>query len=208
MTEQLETFNRDQLRVIGRRLRALRIGKGWSLQKLSEDANTSVSAIRKIEVGQSNPSLLTILAIVTALGEPIDKLVTSARPLEGSIRVTRASETRADATDSWGQDFELSEGVENSAMSGRLVHLERNTSLKASPSDDTAPVFGFVLEGIVCVEHETLESVRCAAGDSFHMYASDASKIDAMPNSDARLILMLDNHNLVIETTPTLSENQ
>ncbi|MBT4587810.1 MAG: helix-turn-helix transcriptional regulator [Rhodospirillaceae bacterium] len=203
MTQQSENFSRDQLRVIGRRLRALRVGKGWSLQKLSNDSDTSVSAIRKIEIGQSNPSLLTILAIVTALGEPIDKLVTSARPLEGTIRVTRASETKKDAADSWVQDFELSEGVENSAMSGRLVHLERNSSLKASPGGDTAPVFGFILEGIVSVEHETLGKVRCAAGDSFHMYASNASKIGALPNSDARLILMSDNHNLVVEATST-----
>jgi transcriptional regulator with XRE-family HTH domain len=199
MTQQSENFSRDQLRVIGRRLRALRVGKGWSLQKLSEGSNTSVSAIRKIEVGQSNPSLFTILSIVTALGEPIDKLVTSARPLEGSIRLTRAAETRADVADAWVQEIDLSDGIENSAISGRLFNLERGTSLEASLGDDTVPVFGFVLEGVISVEHETLGSVCCAAGDSFHMYASDASKIYALLKSDARLILMLDNHNTDIE---------
>ncbi len=193
MTQQLENFDRSQLRVVGRRLRTLRVSKGWSLKKLSEAANTSVSAIRKIEVGQSNPSLLTILAIVAALGEPIDKLVTSARPLVGSIRVTRAAEMKN------AGDLGLSDGIENSAMSGRLINLEPNVSLEVPPGEDTAPVFGFVLEGVVSVEHENLGSVRCAAGDSFHMYGSAVGNISATPESAARLILMRDHHNVDIE---------
>ena len=195
MNQPLEHFNRGKLRVVGRRLRSVRVSKGWSLKKLSEASNTSIAAIRKIELGQTNPSLLTILAIVEALGEPIDRLVTSAQSLVGDIRLTRAADSMGDIEDDGAVNFGLSDGVQNPAMSGRLVSLARDTALKLDPNDDTAPVFGFVLEGVVIVEHAELGSIHCAAGDSFHMYRADVGNFRATPQSDARFILLRDHHH-------------
>ena len=74
MTEK-NRFDRSELRAVGRRLRLKRVAKGWSLTHLSEMSGISVAAIRKVELGASNPSLLTIVALVEALDEPVDRLV-------------------------------------------------------------------------------------------------------------------------------------
>ena len=75
-------FGRSELVAVGRRLRLHRVAKSWSLKRLSEVSGVSVAAIRKIELGESNPGLLTVLVLLEALdqtGRPADRRDRGAR---------------------------------------------------------------------------------------------------------------------------------
>lgn len=52
-----------QLKVFGEKLRALRESKGWTLEKTEEMGWPSWQHLQKIESGQKNITLLTILRI-------------------------------------------------------------------------------------------------------------------------------------------------
>ena len=56
-------FGREHLRSLGRRLRELREARSWSLKRLSSESGVSIAAIQKIESGETNPNLLTVLSI-------------------------------------------------------------------------------------------------------------------------------------------------
>jgi transcriptional regulator with XRE-family HTH domain len=61
-------------------VRRLRLERGLSQEALAFDANLTVSAMARIERGQSNPAWTTVLAIAGALGMTLQDL---ARATEG-----------------------------------------------------------------------------------------------------------------------------
>ena len=57
-------------------LKKLRIGKGWSQEKLAREAGISYNTLIKIERGViKNPKIDTIIKIANALGVSIDELI-------------------------------------------------------------------------------------------------------------------------------------
>lgn len=60
--------NEDALRIVGRRVKALRKEQGLSQEKLAEKVGKSVDAISSIERGVSMPMLETAYAMSEALG--------------------------------------------------------------------------------------------------------------------------------------------
>ena len=84
-------FGREHLRSLGRRLRELREARSWSLKRLSSESGVSIAAIQKIEGGETNPNLLTVLAIADVLGESVDRLVAVSRKASQISNVVRGT---------------------------------------------------------------------------------------------------------------------
>ena len=81
-------------------------------------------------------------------------------------------------------------------MSGRSVRLDANAALPFRSDDNKSPVFGFVLEGTLLIEHDEEGRVRCDAGDAFHMHRADAGTIRASADTGARIIVIRDHHHM------------
>jgi transcriptional regulator with XRE-family HTH domain len=60
--------------LLGRRIRSLRIQKGWTQQKLGEKADINYKFLGEIERGQQNPSFGVLAKIATALGVDLPEL--------------------------------------------------------------------------------------------------------------------------------------
>jgi transcriptional regulator with XRE-family HTH domain len=60
--------------VLGLRIRSLRHAKGWSQERLAEEADLDRSYIAGIEVGARNPSLKALERLAKALSVDIDGL--------------------------------------------------------------------------------------------------------------------------------------
>jgi transcriptional regulator with XRE-family HTH domain len=54
--------------LLGRRIRSIRSGKGWTQQELGDEADVNYKFIGEIERGQQNPSLNVLVKIASALG--------------------------------------------------------------------------------------------------------------------------------------------
>jgi transcriptional regulator with XRE-family HTH domain len=154
-------FGREDLRHIGRRLRELREAREWSLKRLSVQSRVSITAIRKIESGESNPSLLTVLAIADVLGESIDRLVAASRKASLINHVVR-SDLPARKSGS------ISLLAPNQPrMRSRLITLAARASLEDVPKDGA--LFAYVLEGSLCLHFSDGTLEQLAVGDSIHV---------------------------------------
>lgn len=62
--------------VVGRRVRAARSAKAWTLDRLAEQSGVSRRMIVNVESGSSNASIATLLRLARALGVSLAELVT------------------------------------------------------------------------------------------------------------------------------------
>jgi transcriptional regulator with XRE-family HTH domain len=63
------------LRILGERIREFRKEKGYSQEKLAEFAEIHVNHVRRIELGQANPTYLVLLRVAEALGMSVHQLL-------------------------------------------------------------------------------------------------------------------------------------
>lgn len=63
------------MRAVGRAVRSLRAGRGWSIDQLGQRAGVSKGALVAVEKATSNPSLGTLVRLADALGVPVTALV-------------------------------------------------------------------------------------------------------------------------------------
>ncbi len=68
-------INSDRLlREFGKHLQQLRIDKGYSTRKFADEADISPSSLGRLEAGQTNPRLITLLKVAEALGVDMNTL--------------------------------------------------------------------------------------------------------------------------------------
>jgi len=65
---------KDAKVVLGRRIRSLRNLKGWTQQKLGEEADVNYKFVGEIERGQQNPSFVILVKIADALEADLPEL--------------------------------------------------------------------------------------------------------------------------------------
>jgi len=63
------------LRVLGERIRELRKDSALSQEALAERAEIHVNHLRRIELGQANPTYLVLLRLTKALGRTLPQLL-------------------------------------------------------------------------------------------------------------------------------------
>jgi transcriptional regulator with XRE-family HTH domain len=147
---------------VGREIRRIREGKGWSQTKLAAAADMGVSGISQIETGARNPSAVTLWKIAEALGVEVGDLYPKAQaslPLEDGKLADRPKVrewlreqdhmSREEFID-WAEEHESLEEIE-----GAIEQLWQNRDqlLESLKADDVAhALFGnpaVLREGLV-----------------------------------------------------------
>lgn len=82
-------------RTIGRRVRAGRIERGWTLDVLAQRSGVSRRMLVNVEQGTTNPSIATLLRLADALGIGLPALVGPDEKNHETVTVRRASEAPA-----------------------------------------------------------------------------------------------------------------
>jgi transcriptional regulator with XRE-family HTH domain len=72
----------DLLSIIGARIRSLRKSKGWSQEKLAEQADLNASYVGKIERGEKNTTFKSLEKVASALGISMIELFKYTEPVE------------------------------------------------------------------------------------------------------------------------------
>jgi transcriptional regulator with XRE-family HTH domain len=156
-------FGREHLRSLGRRLRELREVRRWSLKRLAKESGVSVAAIQKIESGETNPNLLTVLAIADLLGESLDRLVAVSR------RASEVSNVVRGALPAKPLNANLLPSIDRPRMRSRLIALAGGASLKPSEMPKDGALFAYVLDGSLQLQFADGTSEQLATGDSIHV---------------------------------------
>ncbi len=98
MVDRCGSFDNADHRAFGRHWRLMRRRKVRSLRDLSDRSGISIAAIRKVELGASDPGFLTLVAIMDALEGSIDHLIRATNERSNQYQVSRGPETlRAEA---------------------------------------------------------------------------------------------------------------
>ncbi len=63
-----------EVRALGQRVRALRLARKWTLEQAAEASDIDLKHWQKIEAGQINVTLVTLVRIADGLGEPVASL--------------------------------------------------------------------------------------------------------------------------------------
>jgi len=167
-------FGADELRALGRELRRLRISRDWSLKRMATESGVSVAAIQKIESGGTNPSLLTVLSLAEALGQPLDDLVAASRKALKVVALVQGGLARRPDTVS-----DLSLPMTDRNMSAKLIALSPNAELSDLEFD--GPIFAYLLEGSVALTFDGDRVERLRANDAIHL-------LDVFPKRVSNLI--------------------
>ena len=156
-------FGREHLRSLGRRLRELREARSWSLKRLSAESGVSVAAIQKIESGETNPNLLTVLAIADVLGESVDRLVAVSRKASQVSNVVRGTlPTRPFSSI-------LLPSVDRPLITSRVIALAGRASLDQTEIPKDGALFAYVLDGSLQLRFPDGTLEQLGTGDSIHV---------------------------------------
>jgi transcriptional regulator with XRE-family HTH domain len=74
----VKALQREQRR-LGERVRALRLARGWTQESAAETIAISVKQLRRLEQGQANVTLATLVALAAGFRVGLAELFTDAR---------------------------------------------------------------------------------------------------------------------------------
>ena len=75
LKEAANCLSGDTAMTIGKNIKKLRAAKGWTREELARQANISLSAIKKAESANGNPTAQTLKKLIIALGAPSDAVL-------------------------------------------------------------------------------------------------------------------------------------
>jgi transcriptional regulator with XRE-family HTH domain len=184
-------FGADDIASFGQRIRMLREARGWSVQRLAKEAGLSVIAIRGLESGQADPRLRSALSIAEALGEPIDRLVATARAASVSVRLVRREEQPSPPP---GQVSlaEVTGELHEPRMQTEVVRFGVGARIKVPTQLVDRPTFCYVLEGTVTVTFGDGEAVELEEGDSIHFMNERRVDIANVRRTSAKILRVID----------------
>ena len=156
-------FGREHLRSLGRRLRTLREARKWSLKRLSVESGVSVVAIQKIESGQTNPSLLTVMAIADVLGESVDRLVAVSR------KASEVSHVAFGTLPVRATGASLLPAIDRARIKSRLIAIPPRASLDSADIPKEGAVFAYVMNGSLQLRFADGSSEQLGTGDFIHV---------------------------------------
>lgn len=183
---------------VGRRVRHLRKGQGWTIQRLADEASLSRRMLTQIELGQANPSLATIDRIAHALDVSFADLALSDTAPSGPTVFTPAAidgsrngsaDPNSGHTLAWeGPHGSTAYILGASAVPGTELwrwHLGPSVQYRAEADRAGAEEILHVLSGDLTLEHtgETVEltagmSTRIATDHAYSYTAGEEAPVD------------------------------
>jgi transcriptional regulator with XRE-family HTH domain len=180
-----EAVLESELVRLGSRLKALRSERAWTLEEVSSRADLSPPYLSRLEAGERQPSLATLISLAQAFEVPIAALFETAKS-SNAIAVTRAGQGTP----------HISNGAMYTPLTGKRDPTHLNAVLLDIPSKrKDAPLnrhdseeFVYVLSGSVTLSVGD-ETVTLHEGDTAHYDARQPHRMDGV-NGNARALLV------------------
>ena len=174
---------------IGARLREARIGRGWTLDGLSERCGLSSSFLSQVERGLSTLSIVSLSAICAALELPIETLFSSSAPIDQQApRVTAADRQLLIRIDDSPVSYRYLSGQLPTAPIAELLIAEFPAGCDQRDSAHEGEELGYVLEGALEIRVGD-ETHRLAVGDSYRIGASESHDYRTSAGGGAKVLM-------------------
>jgi transcriptional regulator with XRE-family HTH domain len=187
----------EQITLIAKRIKTLRIEKGLTLQSLSERTNLTKGLISKIENSRTIPSLPVFLSLIYALGvNPntfFEDVSISVSKNYFHIKRKEYKHIKKENRPGFDYRFILAQTLQPCTM--ETVVLSIKPKAKSKPTVTDGFEFKYILSGD-CDYYIQDEKIELAEGDSIYF---DASKPHYPVNNSKRKVVMLVHYFLTIK---------
>lgn len=175
---------------VSRRVRSIRVERGFSLRSVAATAQISPSLLSQIERGTASPSLVSLAAIADALGvRPGELLDGSGDELQRSAsRVVRRSERRVIDGKNCRREYLMH--VHDPYLEVAELSLPPAGSSRPSLASHSGRDYAIVLAGTATVEFSTGRE-RLFEGDYIAFDASEPHRVVNESESDTTLIWII-----------------
>ncbi|AYL39903.1 helix-turn-helix domain-containing protein [Streptomyces fungicidicus] len=184
----------DALPAVAPQLRALRRRASLTLEAAARDAGLSPAHLSRLETGQRQPSLPTLLSLARTYGTTVSELLGES----GADRdaVVRAADMESTAAGGWTYWQAGAAGRGMQALRVRVPHGSQGDIVRVHPGEEWL----YVLKGRLRLRlGETLH--RLAPGDSAHFDSLTPHRIEAQDPDGVELLFV---HTLLQSPTATL----
>ncbi len=179
---------------IAQTLGTLRKSRGWTLKTLSEATGVSISALSKIENGQTGVSFETVRRILRSLSLRFDDLIGGEAARGGNGR--RAINRRGSGThvQAGGRNYELfATDLLRRRMIPMITTVHARTlaewgELTSHPGEE----WMYVLSGAIDLHTEHYAPLRLEPGDSVYIDAEMAHALVSLGDEPARVLSVVD----------------
>ncbi len=153
---------------VGRRLRALRLEKGLTVNGLAAIAQVPPSTISKMENGRLQPSLVHAINLAMALGENLGFLVDRYRAEpEDAVVARRRDRAKIDYPEMGITLEDLNGNFHSGVLEARLGVLQRGATSGAETMSHVGEEFCYVVDGAIRYTVDG-EAFTLETGDSLH----------------------------------------
>jgi len=173
---------------VGRRLRELRIERGFSIRALAEQSGLNVNTLSLIENGKTSPSVSTLQQVAAALELPINAFFESQTPLQEIVY--QKADNRQAAAFTHGTLADLGTGFARPGLEPFVVTLEPQADSGDTPIVHTGLEFVFCLDGCIGYEVEG-QAFTLEPGDSLLFEARLPHRWRNAGETSSRSLLML-----------------
>lgn len=176
----------------GRRLRALRSARGWTLAQLADRSGLAISTISKAERGIMALTYDRMLQLARGIGVDMAEFFASEGEAfaSGGFAVARLGEFRRQETGSYVYEMLFPE-IRNKAMTPMIGTLRADCPMSF---DDfvrhAGQEFLIVLDGVVTVHAEGRPTVKLRAGESIYFDSARGHLYSADAGQDARILVV------------------
>jgi transcriptional regulator with XRE-family HTH domain len=132
---------------VGRRLRGLRRGLGYSLRALAGESGLAVNTLSLIENGKVSPSVSTLQKVALTLGVPIAAFFETEPPTTDLVHMR--ADGRRNVAFAHGFLEDLGAGMADRTIEPYLITLNPHTDSGPTPIVHTGQEFVYCLEGRV-----------------------------------------------------------
>ena len=184
----INTLNKGQNIEVGRRLREVRMGKGFSIRSLAEQSKLNVNTLSLIENGHTSPSVSTLQVIAQTLHVPITTFFeTNAE--NKKVIYQRAGE-RPLASFTHGKMEDLGAGMTRFGAEPLIITLDSKADSGRTPIVHTGTEFVYCLEGHITYQVEN-QLYSLGQGDSLMFEAHLPHRWQNEDPTPSRMLLVL-----------------
>jgi len=151
---------------IGRRIRAERKARGFSLKELAEKCGVSTMTLQRIETGKTSPSVAVLAQIAHYLSQPIDFFIKEEHP---KIRVVRSDDHRVAESENLHLSMIAPLGFLGDNIFVNIVEAKKGPMVESHTDDGYS--FAYVLEGDIIFEHDGVK-YELHPGDTLYYNAA------------------------------------
>ncbi len=173
---------------VGRRLREVRMGKGFSIRTLAEQSNLNVNTLSLIENGHTSPSVSTLQLIAQTLQIPISTFFKTDH--DDKKVVYQRSGNRPHATFTHGMMEDLGAGMARFGAEPLIITLKPKADSGKTPIVHTGREFVYCLDGHVTYQVDDQE-YQLEQGDSLMFEAYLPHRWRNENESASRFLLLL-----------------